>query len=90
MISVYAYVILCRIPFLGCDDSFGMENRTIKDSQINASSVYSNNFAQNARLNTFRAWCAKFSNREQFIQVVIFLVTMEILLFNIQGFFLAK
>ena len=67
-----------------------MENRTIKDSQIIASSVYSNKFAQDARLNSDSGWCANFFNRKQFIQVVLFLLNNNIILFSIQGFFFAK
>jgi len=54
---------------LGCDESFGMENRTITDMQIKATSVDKNNFAQNARLNSRSGWCAAVMNKNQYIEV---------------------
>ena len=57
------------LALLGCDDSFGMENGTIADSQIKATSVNLNYFAQNARLNSRNAWCAGSLDKNQYIQV---------------------
>ena len=54
---------------LGCDTALGMENKNITDSQIIASSVLANNFAQNARWNARTGWCAGITNRNQYIQV---------------------
>ena len=47
-----------------------MENGTITDLQIKASSVYQNNFAQNARLNSRNGWCAGVADTKQYIQVI--------------------
>ena len=47
-----------------------MENRTITDLQIKATSVDKNNFAQNARLNSRSGWCAAVMNRNQYIEVM--------------------
>lgn len=46
-----------------------MENGTIKDAQINATSVYMSNFATYARLNSRNGWCAGKLDDKQFIQV---------------------
>ncbi|XP_031574102.1 EGF-like repeat and discoidin I-like domain-containing protein 3 [Actinia tenebrosa] len=73
----------CQIPVVnttGCENPLGMEDRTILDSQITASSTYYNNhpfFAPSAaRLNnqhvdsvTIGAWTAGGSQRGEYIQV---------------------
>lgn len=60
----------CEVIFhLACQEPLGMESRAIEDAQISASSFDANHSPDQARLNSARAWVAKFTNGNQYLRV---------------------
>ena len=69
-LNCYFPVLLFYFNLSGCIASLGMENRTIVDAQISASSQYDRNSGpQSARLNGRGGWRPSINNRDQWLQV---------------------
>lgn len=76
-VSVMAIHNLCVLFFcvLACKNALGMDDRSIADSQITASSSKTNYDPSNGRLNHIKtaskggSWCAGTSDRLQYLQI---------------------
>ena len=55
--------------FVDCSEALGMESRKIKNSQLKSSRSFPGFSPSEGRLNNVKAWCARFSTAEVFLEI---------------------
>ncbi|XP_072025091.1 uncharacterized protein [Amphiura filiformis] len=68
-ISLRLEILGCQLPVLPCNDNLGIENDTIVDAQISASSSEDNVYPYQARLNSPKTWTAGVTDRNQWLEI---------------------